>query len=130
MSIADDKVRTFESSVLLPSLEEVSGAKRLLEKYNCAVIVKRPFADAGVEELLTALAAALRRRAGPSLAIIDRAPPAGISPLGGRYVMTVFYDVRGDDVLASPSASATAAFPDRALRVTCKRSPSPADRGG
>lgn len=102
MVIADDKLKVFEDSVLLPSLEEISQAPRLLQDFSCELVVKRPSADAGVEELLGSLAGAMRRRAGPSLALVDRKAPPDVPAVAGRYVVTAFYEVAGDDAYAAP----------------------------
>ncbi len=102
MSAADEKINKFESEVLLPALTNVSQSPRLMEEYTAEVVQKQPSADAAAEELLMSLAGALRRTSGPSLVLTNRNIPPGLSPLAGRYVMTVFYDVQGDEVYVSP----------------------------
>jgi len=104
MSVAEDKIRELEDAVLLPGLAEVSRAPRLLEEYSAEVVHKQPSADAAAEELIMSLAGALGGTAGPSLVLTKRDLPPGLSPLAGRYVMTVFYNVQGDEVYASPAA--------------------------
>lgn len=102
MSVVDDKIKEFEDIVLLPALTEVSRAPRLLEDYTAEVVNKRSSADAAAAELLLSLARALGGTAGPSLVLTNRDMPPDLSPLAGRYVMTVFYNVQGDEVYASP----------------------------
>ena len=103
MSATDDKIRTFEDTVLSPALGEISESPALLKEYLAEVLTRRPSADAAAEELLDGLAGAMRRKAGPSLVLRNRRVPPDLSPLAGRYVMTVFYDVDEDQVLASPA---------------------------
>jgi len=102
MSVAEDKIKQFEDRVLLPALTEVSRAPRLLEEYSTEVVSKVPSADSAAEELIMSLAGALGGTAGPSLVLTNRDIPPGLSPLAGRYVMTVFYNVQGDEVFVSP----------------------------
>lgn len=102
MSDAGDKIKEFEEVVLLPALTEVSRAPRLLEDYTAEVVNRGPSADAAAEELLLSLAGTLEGTAGPSLVITNRVLPPGLSPLAGRYVMTVFYNVQDDKVYVSP----------------------------
>jgi len=102
MSVADEKITEFESNVLLPALTNVSQAPRLLAEYTAEVVAKRASADAAAEELILSLAGAVGRTAGPSLVLTSRDLPPDRSPLAGRYVMTVFYDVQGDEVYVSP----------------------------
>jgi hypothetical protein len=97
------KVKAFEQTVLLPALDEVSQAPALLREYSAEVVRHRPSADDNAEELLEALAGAMRRPAGPSLVITSRSVPPDVSRLAGRYAMTVFYDAQGEDVFASPA---------------------------
>ena len=103
MSVGDDKVKTFEDTLLVPALAEVSESPALLKEYMAEVVTRRPSADAAAEELLGSLAGAMRRSAGPSLVLKHRTLPPDLSPLAGRYVMTVFYDVQVDEVYASPA---------------------------
>lgn len=103
MTVADERIKTFESDVLLPALTEVSNSPALLKEYEAEVVAKRPSADAAAEELLSELAGAIGRRAGPSLVLKNRNVPPGLSRLAGRYVMTVFYQVdHNESVLVSP----------------------------
>lgn len=102
MSIMDDKVRTFEDTVLLPALVEIRESPALLKEYLAEVVTRRPSADAAAEELLGPLAGAMRRRAGLSLVLRNRSVPPDLSPVAGRYVMTAFYDVDEDEVSVSP----------------------------
>ena len=102
MSVTDDKIKEFEDVVLLPALTEVSLAPRLLEDYTAEVVNKRSSADPAGEELLLSLAGALGGTAGPSLVLTNRDLPPDMSPLAGRYVMTVFYNIQGDEVFVSP----------------------------
>ena len=97
------KVKAFEQSILLPALEEISKAPALLRDYSVEVVAARPSADASAEELLGSLAGAMRRPAGPSLVITNRQIPPGLSPLAGRYTVTVFYDTQGDETCAAPA---------------------------
>ena len=101
--MASPQVRTFEQSILVPALEEIGKAPALLREYAVEVVKNRPSADENAEELLEALAGATRRSAGPSLVITSRSVPNDSSRLGGRYVMTVFYDTQDEDVFASPA---------------------------
>ena len=84
-------IETFERNVLIPALDEVCRAPALLRDYTAKLVTDRPAADDNVETLIGGLANALRRQAGPSLVLANREPPTDISPLGGRYVMTVLY---------------------------------------
>ena len=102
VTAADDKIRVFESGVLIPALTEVSASNALLTEYEAEVVVQRPSVDAAAEELLESLAGALRRRAGPSLVLKNRQVPTGMSRLAGRYVTTAFYRAQGNEVYASP----------------------------
>ena len=97
------KVKTFEQTVLLPALDEVSKAPALLREYSAEVVKHRPSVDANAEELLEALAGAMRRPAGPSLVLTNRTIPPDVSRLAGRYALTVFYDEDDDEVFASPA---------------------------
>jgi len=103
MSVADQKIQAFESSVLIPALTEVSKSTALLREYEAEVVAQRPCADAAAEELLASLAQAISRRAGPSLLLKNRQAPPGLSRLAGRYVMTVFYQEDQDQVYVSPT---------------------------
>ena len=103
MTAADQKIKAFESDVLIAALTEVSKSKALLTEYEAEVVVQRPSADAAAEDLLASLAEAISRRAGPSLVLKNRQIPPGLSRLAGRYVMTVFYQEDEDQVFASPS---------------------------
>ncbi|MBI4165197.1 MAG: hypothetical protein HY508_05625 [Acidobacteria bacterium] len=102
MSVADDKIKNFEDAILLPALTDVSQSPRLLSEYTAEVVHRQPSADAAAEELILSLAGALDKTGGPSLVLTNREIPQGLSPLAGRYVMTVFYDIQGDEVYASP----------------------------
>ena len=109
----EQKIAVFENRVALPALEEVARAPALLATFAASVIVDRPAEDGPAEELLGALGAALRRREGPSLVLTERAPPPSRSPLAGRYALTVFYEVRGEEVFASPGVAYWMAFNQR-----------------
>jgi hypothetical protein len=63
MTVADERKKTFESSVVLPALTEVSNSPALLKEYEAEVVAKRPSADAAAEELLSELAGAMGRAA-------------------------------------------------------------------
>jgi len=103
VTLADEKIRVFESGVLIPALTEVSESNALLRDYEAEVVAQRPSADAAAEELLESLAGAIQRRAGPSLVLKNRRVPPGMSRLAGRYVTTVFYRAKDDnEVYASP----------------------------
>jgi hypothetical protein len=84
-------IETFERSVLIPALDEVCRAPALLRDYKAKLVTDRTTADENSAYLIGALEGAMRREAGPSLVLENREPPEGISPLGGRYVMTVLY---------------------------------------
>lgn len=99
---ADERIHTFEQSVLLPALDEIAASPALGRDFAPTVVKARPAADAGVEELLASLAGALRRRAGPSIALVDRKVRPNVPAVAGRYVVTTFYEVAGDDAYASP----------------------------
>lgn len=103
MTLADQKIRAFEGDVLIPALTEVSNSSALFAEYEAEIVVQRPSADAAAEQLLASLAEAIQRRAGPSLVLRNRQVPPGLSPLAGRYVMTVFYQEEEDQVYVSPS---------------------------
>ncbi len=103
MAEVEQAIGEFEIGVLIPALGKVSQSPRLLEDYAVEVVAQRPSADPDAEELLSTLDATLRRRAGPSLVITDRNPPPGVARLGGRYAMTVFYEVVGDEAYAAPA---------------------------
>ena len=96
-------VKTFEQTILGPALEEISRAPALLREYAVEVVTKRPSGDENAEELLEALAGAMRRPAGPSLVLTSRNIPPDLSRLAGRYTMTVFYEMAGDEAYASPA---------------------------
>lgn len=102
MSITDDKKEAFENNLLLPALTEVSQSPSLLKEYMAEVVTWRPIADAASNKLFNELADSLDRRGGPGLVLRNRELPPNLSPLAGRYVMTVFYDVQGGEVYASP----------------------------
>ena len=101
--MADQKIRAFESSVLIGALTEVSNSRALLAEYEAEVVAQRPSADAAAEELLASLAETISRRTGPSLVLKNRQVPPGLSRLAGRYVMTVFYEEDEGQVYVSPS---------------------------
>jgi len=105
MSIPDDKIETFEQTLVLPALREVCAARRLTTDYEATLITSRPAAKPEVEQLLSELVAAVgpEWRPGPSLALENHERRAGMHDLGGRYVMTVFYMVHGDTVFATPA---------------------------
>jgi len=103
MTAADQKIKAFESGVLIPALAEVSKSTALLREYEAEPVVQRPSADDDAEELLASLAETISRRAGPSLLLKNRQMPPGLSRLAGRYVMTVFYQEDEDRVYVSPS---------------------------
>ena len=107
---ADAKIAVFEDSIVLPALTEVINSEALLRDFSAELVVKRPISDPMSEDLLTNIAATFRKRAGPSLVLTNRNRPAGTSPVGGRYGMTVIYDVQGDDVFASPGVMFWMAF--------------------
>jgi len=102
MRTADDKIREFEDTVLLPALTNVSQAPRLLQEYTAEVVHKQPSADGAAEDLILSLAGALGGTTGPSLVLTNREIPPDLSRLAGRYVMTVLYNVQGDEVFVSP----------------------------
>ncbi len=103
MPIADDKVRVFEDSVLLPALQELSESPALGRDFDIEVVVTRPAKNAVSEELLANLEGALRRRAGPSLVLTERPRKDPAAPaVAGIYVMTPFYELSGDEASASP----------------------------
>lgn len=110
---ADAKIAVFEETIVLPALKEVSTAPALLRDFAASVVVKRPVADPNSETLLADLANAFGKRTGPSLVLIDRFPPAVSSPIGGRFAMTVLYDVVGDEVFAAPGVMFWMAFNNR-----------------
>ena len=99
---ADAKIAEFEDSIVLPSLTEVTSAPGLVRDYSADLVLERPLADAQSEELLTKLAATFRKRIGPSIVLTDRNAPDGIAGIGGRFAMSVVYDVQGDEVYVSP----------------------------
>ena len=103
MSVGDDRIRTFEDAVLLPALDEIAKAPALLKEYAAEVVKTRPSADENAEYLIDQLAGAMRRKGGPSLVLMSRSVPPDLSPLAGRYVMTVFYEVDEDQAFASPA---------------------------
>ena len=103
MNAADQKITAFENEVLITALVEVTKSSALLTEYEAEVVTQRPSPDAAAEELLASLAKTISRRAGPSLILRNRQVPPGLSPLAGRYVMTVFYEENEDQVYASPS---------------------------
>jgi hypothetical protein len=98
----DDKIRTFEQSIVLPALAEVCASPALQRDFAAEVVVERPHADAPSEELLATLAATFRKRTGPSLLLANLEPPPDVIAIGGKYAMTVLYDLQGDDVHAAP----------------------------
>src|SRR5688572_2317589 len=85
-------IATFESSVPLPSLEEICSSTGLNREYTPQLVSSRPHADPLIEELLQTLATTMRRPHGPSLVISNKTRPEGVIPIGGHYVMTVFYN--------------------------------------
>ena len=103
MTVADQKIRAFESSVLIAALTEVTNSRALLAEYEAEVVAQRPSVDAAGEELLASLAQTNSCRAGPSLVLNSRQVPPGLPRLAGRYAMTVFYEEDEDQVYASPS---------------------------
>lgn len=107
---ADEVIAVFEDSVVLPSLQEVVESKALQRDFAPELVLKRPVADAQAEELLTNIAATFRKRTGPSLLLTERNPPAQRAAIGGRYAMTVLYDVAGADVFAAPGVMFWMAF--------------------
>lgn len=100
---ADAKIAVFEDSIVLPALTEVTGSESLSRDFAAELVVKRPVADAASEELLANIAATFRKRPGTSLLLVDRKPPPDIARIGGRYGLTVIYDVQGTEVYASPA---------------------------
>ena len=96
-------LETFEQTILLPALQEVSKSPALLRDYAAEVVTKRPSTDENAEELLESLAGAMRRPSGPSLVLTSRNIPPDLSRLAGRYTMTVFYDNQGNDSFVSPT---------------------------
>jgi len=107
---ADAKIAVFEDSIVLPALTQVTGSEPLTRDFVAELVVKRPVADAASEELLTNIAATFRKRAGSSLMLVDRKAPPGIARIGGRFGLTVIYDVQGDEVYASPGVMFWMAF--------------------
>lgn len=103
MSEMPENVKAFEQTVLLPALREIGAAPALLREYTVEVVARRPSVDESAEQILGDLAGAMRRDAGPSLVIVNRSVPPGLSPLAGRYVMTVFYEQDESRVAASPA---------------------------
>lgn len=101
--MSNEAVRTFEREVLFPALSEVTAAPALLADYSAEVVTQRPCADPAAEELLAALAGAVRRTAGPSLVITNRHAPPDVSRLAGRYVMTTCYELDDGRAFASPT---------------------------
>jgi hypothetical protein len=101
-TMSEAKIAAFEKDVLLPAYTEVSKAPALLRDYTAEIVTVRPHPNAAIEELLTSLAGALRRRDGPSMIIANRARPEGLAKIGGYYALTAMYDVQGDDVYAAP----------------------------
>jgi hypothetical protein len=103
MSTAADKLKRFEGAVLLPALGEVASAGALLRDYEAEVVTRRPSAAPAAEQLLAALEGALKgRRPGPSLILSAHERP-DLPLTAGRYVVTCFYQVDGDEVSASPA---------------------------
>lgn len=107
---ADAKIAVFEDSIVLPALTEVTTSTGVQRDYEADLVLKRPLADAQSEELLKNLAATFRKRVGPSLVLKDRKAPPGIAAIGGRYAMSVLYEVVGDEVYASPGVMFWMAF--------------------
>ena len=107
---ADAKIAVFEDSIVIPALTEMTSAPSLQRDFAADMVMKRPISDAKSEELLTNLAATFRKRTGPSMVLTDRKPPPGIAAIGGRYAMSVLYDVQGDEVYASPGVMFWMAF--------------------
>jgi hypothetical protein len=101
--VTSPKIETFEQSILLPALEEISQSPALAREYTVEVVARRPSVDENAEELLESLAGAMRRPAGPSLVITSRQVPPDLSRLAGRYAMTVFYDTQGEETYTSPT---------------------------
>lgn len=107
---ADAKIAVFEDSIVLPALTEVTASPALARDFVADLVVKRPLADAASEELLASISATFRKRTGSSLLLTDRNRPNGIATIGGRYAMSVLYDVQGDEVYASPGVMFWMAF--------------------
>jgi hypothetical protein len=108
--LADAKIAVFEDSIALPALTEVTSSPALQRDFLADMVVKRPLSDARSEELLGNVAATFRKRPGTSLLLTDRKPPQDIAAIGGRYAMTIIYDVQGDEVYASPAVMFWMAF--------------------
>jgi hypothetical protein len=107
---ADAKIAVFEDSIVIPALAEMTSAPSLQRDFAADMVMKRPLADAKSEELLSTIATTFRKRTGPSVVLTDRKAPAGIAAIGGRYAMSVLYDVQGDEVYASPGVMFWMAF--------------------
>lgn len=107
---ADALIAVFEDSIVLPALRQVTTSEPLTRDFIADLVVKRPMADAASEELLTNIAATFRKRAGSSLMLVDRKAPPNIARIGGRFGLTVLYDVQGDEVYASPGVMFWMAF--------------------
>lgn len=105
------KIAAFEESIVLPALTEVTSSPSLQRDFVAELVVKRPLADARSEELLTSLASAFRKRTGSSMMLTDlRRERPFVAPIGGRFAMSVLYEVQGDEVYASPGVMFWMAF--------------------
>jgi len=98
----NEKIRSFESGVLVPALEEVCRAPALLKDYAAKLVQTRPHPDPNIEELIASLGSALRKQTGTSLVLSNRVRPDGIAPIGGHYVMSVVYEEDDGRVFAAP----------------------------
>lgn len=104
MDSADDRIASFESRLLRPALDEVCEARQLLLEYTATVVTPEVEVAPVVRELVDVLerAGAGGRRAGPSLVIENRERDPSWPNVGGRYVMTPFYEVDDDDIFVAP----------------------------
>jgi hypothetical protein len=82
-------IADFESNVWLPAIQEICESPALRRDYTPTIA--RPQENENVDELISALAGALRRPHGPALVISNTARPPGISAIGGHYVVAPFY---------------------------------------
>lgn len=102
LSMTNEAIKTFESTVVLPALQEICSSPALARAYAAQVVTSRPHPEPPVEELIDTLANTLRRQAGPSLVLSIKERPEGLLPIGGHYVMTVLYEEDDGMVFASP----------------------------